>query len=233
MKRIASLLMAAALLMAFSVSVFAVPKNFVVSPGGHDDPVIIEFIADDGVCTAKYRLKTFLDRFELTDGARAVFEESYETIVKADQLVDVVRGLRAKADKLGIPVDRLAVSELFDMEIYDCDTCHGHDEHMYYIITLTAESLSGYVGLMRYLEEEDTWEVMDNAELIKNGTALRFEMDEFHPLGIVVNTEEYNPKTGDEGISPLWFILLGVSAAGLVTVGIIYMKKRRDEGYED
>ena len=41
-----------------------------------------------------------------------------------------------------------------------------------------------------------------------------------------------NPKTGDDSNPALWLVLLGVSAAGAATLGVVGFRKRRKEDTE-
>ena len=67
--------------------------------------------------------------------------------------------------------------------------------------------------------------VVEGAEVDKKESNLKFLAEKFGPYAIVVDsTQAGGAATGDAGISWIWFALMGLSAAGLITIAVVYKK---------
>ena len=199
MKKVLVLCLAVVMLFSFSMTVFAAPNGFVKSPTGQQGPVIVE--GDDIIVTP------FGDRDNLDDETKKKIEDAYDSIINADNLGDLNKELKSKAENLGVDVKHLAVSDLFDVEF------NGKG---LYSVTIKPETLENFVGLMRW--DGDKWVFVKDAKL--NGNQLSFTLEESAQFAIVVNAGAGNvgsPVTGDTFPWEL-VILIAVSGIGLVII---------------
>jgi hypothetical protein len=147
-------------------------------------------------------------------------EKAYDTIknnVKDSSLDKALKELGTKDH----PYAALAVSDLFDIDFSDCAQ---HAEHGSAKVHLTAETLDHFVGLLVYVGGK--WMIVEGAEVDKEESTIKFLVEEFGPYAIVVDSTlaGNGADTGDAGISWIWFVLMGVSAAGLITIAVVYRK---------
>ena len=206
---------------SLSISALAIPGGFVSSPSGNRAPVVDVFKPLDEDCTASLIITIFGDRFNIPEDKRQPFEDAYNEIINSDDLADLNKDLADLANKLGIDSEKLGVSDLFDLSANGCEDHNGHKQ---YQVTLDADSLEHFVGLI-YRDDDGKWHLIDDAKVI-NGK-LQFTAEGYYPYAIIVDTTEGNPsKTGDTNLILICGAVMAVSAAALAVV-LIKGKKQR------
>ncbi|MBE6807100.1 MAG: hypothetical protein E7527_03675 [Ruminococcaceae bacterium] len=213
MKRMMVSLMAVVLVLTMSVSVFAA-GGFISSPSGRKGPELID--AAIVGCDGELILISYDERDQLSDDKREVFEESYQQIADNKDLSKVCEELKDLAEKLGIDVKDLAVSDLFYLDYTGCDDHEGHGP---FTVKIRPEYVNNFVGLMAFVNGE--WVLVDGAKVV-NGV-LTFTGDHYGPYAIVLNTG-LSPETGDS-FPWIYVVLMGVSAVGLTAVLVALKKK--------
>lgn len=224
MKKIISLTVAAVMCLMLSLSVLAAPAGFVESPTA-EAPILVFFQNEDSNCVAVLKVTSYIDRSELSDEAKAELEAAYNSIISNSD------ALAALAKLKNIPLNRLAVSELFDVSYTETE---NHDEHGSFTITVKAtKSLENFVGLLHF--HNGAWEIVDNATV--NGDELTFTVSDLSPFAIVVDTGaemdqpsgsgDSSPQTGDNTSLWLWGSVAAVSLIAVVVLAI-KSKKTRD-----
>lgn len=213
MKKILIFILAAVMLATMSVTAFAEPGSFVISPSKNKAPVIIEISNGSHECTAKLVITPYADRATLNDEKRTAIEGAYDQIVETDDLTTFNASFAKYVKDNGYVAEDLAVSDLFDVSYYACDL---HNEHGAFTITLQADTLSGFVGLLHLHNGE--WQYIDNAKV--DGDMVTFTVDDLSPFAIVVDTNGHKPPvTGDSFNWWIYVALMIVSAASLAVVG--------------
>lgn len=223
MKKIFVLLLVVIVSLSVSVSAYAAPNGFTVSPGANLAPELVEFDKESLDCLARLVITSYADRFSLSEATRVQLEKAYADIIAADDLSTLSSDLRALANTIGVDTGLLAVSDLFDISNFDCD---DHSEHSGFSIVLKPETLQGFVGLLHL--NGDKWELVDNAKIEADGTRLSFSVDTLSPFAIVVqsdNGSEQPPASGDR--VPVGAIAMLVVAVGAGTVVLFSYKKKK------
>ena len=126
------------------------------------------------------------------------------------------------ANNLDIDAYGLAVSDFFDIHETDCQ--ENHEAHDEFVLVLNADSLKNFVCLL-HMNKNGEWDLVPNAEVIGDGTQLKFSVDSFSPFAIVVDTTTLPPQTNDNGMFYVYLALMALSAAALVVV-VIKIKKQ-------
>lgn len=212
MKKIAVSLLSLVLVMSLSVSVFAAGA-FLSSPSNnHTELVDYDFTDDD--CDAILIITPYGERDTLDEDSRKILEEAYDQIAGTKNLGDLSDELKDLAEKLGVDVSNLAVSDLFNIGYEGCD---DHTDHGY-TVKLKPEIVKNFVTVMQYVNGE--WIVVENAKV--EGGYLTMSSKYYGPVAIVV--EKGNTATGDS-FPWIYLALMVVSAAGLVTVAVMSKKK--------
>ena len=104
---------------------------------------------------------------------------------------------------------------MFDIHVTGCDF---HEGHVDFDITLAAETLSHFVGLL-HMKREGEWELVKDAKVTNNGEHLEFSVETLSPFAIVVETENVEtPKTGDSAMIGICAAVMFVSAVALFVV---------------
>lgn len=219
MKKLLTIGLILVMLASMTLMVFADPGSFVTSPSGRPGPEIITFQPRDTECTAELVITPFGERIELSPVLRALLEKAYNDVATSEDLTKLNAELAAVAAAMGIDGTMLKVSELFDIHVTGCDY---HEDHLEFDITLSADSLRNFVGLL-HMNLDSEWELVSNAEVTHNGEHLHFTMDAFSPFAIVVDTTNGTgsgsvPDTGDHSMVTLYAALMGISAVALVVV---------------
>lgn len=230
MKKFIVISAAVILTMMLCISSFAAPSGFVESPTGKS-PVLVSYENSDSNCKAYLVVTPYADRNTLSDEKKGEIETAYNNIV--DGNADYTAALEALSAKLGIPVSRLAVSELFDVSYYEDG---GHTEHGTFTITVNAKSLANFAGLLCY--NNGQWTVVDGS--FANGNDLTFSSTELGQFAIVLDTGDVaaettqpgnstnTPATGDSNTA-LW-IWGSVAVVALVAIVIICVKSKKVKG---
>lgn len=220
MKKIITLLLTLVLLFSFTFSASAVARGFLVSPSVNDGPIIVEFYNSDGRCTADWGIVPYSKRNNYDARTQQLLNESYATIVNAPDLTYLSDELKKIAEDKEIPAGNLAVVDLFSKYYLGCEE-HDHEQHGYTRIKLKPETVKNFVALLNY--NDGKWSVVPNVKV--EDDCLVYEFTRFSPYAIVIDTKEI-AKTGDAGISPVWIIVLAVSAIGLIVLSIVFKKKK-------
>ena len=222
MKKLFAILLAVVLVCSLSVTAFAKPGAFLGSPSVIPAPELVDYENGSHDCTAELIITPYSKRDTLSAEKKAAIESAYDQISDTADLSTFNADFKAAVEAKGLVAAQLAVSDLFDVSYYACEL---HNEHGAFTITIKAETLSNFVGLLHL--NDGKWEYVSNAEVIENGKQLKFVVDDLSPFAIVVKNDK--PQTGDAGINPIWFALMGVSAAGLVVVFVFSKKSKADE----
>ena len=218
MKKVLALCLTLVMVVALAVPAFAGLGGFVSSPSGNSAPQLKDYYNEDHECTASLVITSYADRYTLDDETRAMIEEAYGTIVGTDDVTTLNADLAKLAKDMKIDPSKLAVSDLFDISYYSCPQ---HSEHGKFFITISAETLKNFVGLMHY--DGENWELISDAK-IEDGD-LVFSVDDLSPFAIVVDTSAGSPITGDFSNIGFYAVVMVVSAVALVVVAV-KLKKR-------
>lgn len=221
MKKVLAICLALVIVVSAAVMVFAAPGGFVSSPSGNEAPVIISVSYEEGSCNPRVVITPYSERETLNEEKEEDMNEAYDEIAANKNLSALCAELTAVAASKGIPVTRLAVSDLFDVSAY-----HNGDHDFCGSVTVKVgtEALKNFVALL-HRDVDGKWEVIPNVIVnVEEGT-ITFTADEFSPFAIVVDTGANDvPDTGANIYIPA--IVMAVSAVSLVIV-LFSMKKKQ------
>jgi LPXTG-motif cell wall-anchored protein len=222
MKKILVICLILIMVASASVAVFAAPNGFLSSPSGRPGPTIVSFDPSNDECTAELIITPYGDRHTLPEALLALIERAYKEVVNnADDLTSLNGDFAKHVAKKKLSSKDLAVSDLFDVRPEGCDF---HDGHYDFDITLAAESLEHFVGLL-HMNKNGEWEFIDNARVTHNGDHLEFSVESLSPFAIVVDVSD-GPQTGDNTMLYISLIMMIASAMALVFV-LIKSKKQK------
>ena len=207
------------LTMALSMAVTGFAASFVSSPSGNDAPEVDDVVPGDPNCTADVVVTPYSQRHTLTAEGKAAIEGAYNQIKATNDVSALNADLAALAKSKEIKGTNLAVSDLFDVSSVGCQE---HDHHGTITISLKAETLKNFVGLMKLVDGE--WKLIDNAKV--EGDILTFTVKDLCPFAIVVDATPDSPPTSDNGS----IYLLAAVAALSLAAAVICFKKSRKEG---
>ena len=145
MKKVLAICLMIVMVVSMSVTSFAAPGGFVSSPSGNPAPTVVDFDPSNDNCTGWLVITPYGDREDLSDVLRSLLEKAYNDIVNSDDLTKLNAELAKIAADKNIEGKNLAVSDLFDIHVTGCDF---HDGHFGFDITLDADKLSSFVGLL-------------------------------------------------------------------------------------
>ena len=222
MKKFLACCIALILAFAFNVTVFAAPGSFVQSPSRNEGPTLIEGENESEDCTAELVVTPYKDRKTLPEKSLKEIEEAYKIIGECKDLTTLNSAFASFVAGKGLTAGNLAVSDLFDVSYYNCDT---HDFHGGFRIKLHADTLKGFVGLLHY--NDGKWEFVDNARVLSDGETLEFSVKELSPFAIVVEKESgpvVSPGTGD--VNNTLPVIMWVCSAALIVICISLKKKK-------
>ncbi len=225
MKKVLVVCLALVMTLSMSLSVLAAPGAFVSSPSGNPAPTLVEGKNTDEDCVAMLKIVPYAERDQLPDMLKTALERAYDDIRNSTNLTDLCVALFRLAATLGIAGENLAVSDMFDISYYNCD---DHEDHGDFDITLSADSLHNFVGLLHLKNGE--WELVENAKVVNNNH-LVFSVDSLSPFAVVVDTTGLSidpPQTGDFGSIALYAVIMLVSAIALVVV-VLKLKKKESK----
>lgn len=225
MKKIITLVLALALVLTSGILAFAAPEGFVESPTA-DTPYLISFENEDGECVAQIIVTPFIRVGELDDETEAENRDAYDEIVNnGDSFAQAMAKLAASKN---LKVSTLAVSELFDVSYVESA---GHDGHGAFTITIKANNLDKFVGLLH--RHNGGWVVVDNATV--DGDTLTFTVDDLSPFAIVVDTGD-TPVTDVEipntyakvSAQTLIFAVAVILTSGMIIALVAKQKKVKE-----
>lgn len=227
MKKVLTVLLMALMVVNMSVAVFAAPGSFIISPSTRPDPELVEGNPVSDECSAQVIITPYADRATLPDDLRALIEDAYAQFVAATDLTTFNADLAALAKEKDIPAIDLAVSDLFDIRY---EGCLDHKEHGYFNIVMKAETLDRFVGLLHYHNGE--WELIENAEVIVTDDGeyqLKFNVAEFSPFAIIVNTGDMDSNPPQAGMSKMIPVYGSVMIVSAVAIVLIAKKSKKQE----
>ncbi len=220
MKKILVFLLTIAMLATLGVTAFAEPGNFIVSPSKNKAPEIIDGTNESHDCTAKLVVTPYSERDTLSDDKKKEIENAYDQIVNADDLTSFNTDFEKLVSDKGISSENLAVSDLFDISYYGCDV---HNEHGAFKITLKADTLEGFVALLKMVDGE--WVLVEDA--VVDGDLLKFTAKDLSPFAIVVEKDKHTPpQTGDNFH---WWIYVALMVASAAALGVVGYKLKKCE----
>ena len=225
MKKVLAICLMMVMVLSMSVNVFAASGGFVSSPSGNPAPTVVSFDPSDDGCTGRLVVTPYGDRNTLPSSLKDLIEKAYSDIANSDDLTKLNAELAKLAADKKIKGKDLAVSDLFDIHVTGCDY---HDEHVDFDITLDADTLDRFEGLL-HMNKDGVWELVADAEVINNGDHLKFSVDSFSPFAIVVNTGVDTPdapQTGDNSMIHIYAIIMAVSAIAVIVI-VVKSKKQR------
>ena len=222
MRKIIAVCLMVIMLASLTLSVFSAPGGFIQSPSNNPAPEITEAINESEDCLGQLIITPYLDRDTLPEEDRIIIESIYKQVVENKDLSAIYEELANLAAKLDIDVKDLAVSDLFDIRLINCDI---HDYHGHFNIKLKAETLQNFVCLLHYYNGE--YHVVKDARVLEDGEHLVFSEKEFSPFLIVTNTGEEDPdapQTND--MFPIYVTVAAVSGLMLLGLAVAYRKER-------
>lgn len=225
MKKVLAICLMIVMVVSMSVTSCAAPGGFVSSPSGNPAPTVVDFDPSNDNCTGWLVITPYGDREDLSDVLRSLLEKAYKDVVNSDDLTKLNAELAKIAADKNIEGQNLAVSDLFDIHVTGCDF---HDGHFGFDITLDADKLSSFVGLL-HMNKNGEWELVADAKVVNNNENLQFSVDSLSPFAIVVDTTIDGgdaPQTGDNSMIYIYVILMAASALALVTILLKNKKKR-------
>ena len=215
MKKLVAIVLTAVVALCACFTVGAT-GGFVSSPSNNQAPTVVGFKTDLEGCPAVIICTAYADREDLETPVREVLEDAYETIITEDDLSVLSEDLTDVADALGIDIEDLAVSDMFDISATGCGL---HENHGHFEIKLKPSSLKNFVALLHYYGGK--WNVVENVEFDEEGN-LTFEEDNFSPFAIVVDVSE------EESTMPwLWIVIAALAVAMIIF--FIWKKSKKDK----
>ena len=160
--------------------------EFFQSPTGEFAPEIKDFKNDDKDCTAILKLTPFEKRDRLEDYELAAFEDAYDSIVDTADITTLNEDFAALVKELGLDPTQVAVSELFNLSVSNCDE---HDDHNESTVKLEINSVDTFVALLQYVDDE--WVLVKNVKVNNTKSLLTFNTVEFTPYAIVLDTSSF------------------------------------------
>lgn len=220
MKRTMAICMTVIMVVCMSVTAFAASNGFVTSPSVKPAPTLNAFTPKDAECTAELVITPYGEREELSDEDKAAFEKAYNDIVSSDSVADLNEDLAKKAAEKGIDKKDLAASDLFHLDVKNCNP---HDPHHGFDVVLDADALKNFVGLLQ-LTADGKWELVSGAEVINDGKSLKFFVNDLTDYAIIVDTTAPSQsggahQTGDMGyLIPVYVAVMAVCAVAIVLI---------------
>lgn len=225
MKKVLAICLTMVLLVSLSVTAFAAPSSFVSSPSGNSGPGVVTVEPGDEGCTADVIITPFGDRFDLPEDLRTLFEKAYDELVNTDDLTKLVEGFTALIDDLGIKGKDLVVGDFFFAHAVGCN---DHDYHKNCKLTLDADALNRFVGLVR-MNKDGKWELVESAKVVNNSQELQFIFESDAPYAIVLDNSAGSliaPQTGDYAMMGIVAMVAVLSAA---TLAFVVLNRKKTE----
>lgn len=212
-----------ALIMVASAAVLAFAQGgFVSSPSGNPAPVIVEIVYDDGSCNPRVVVTPYSEREDLDEKREQDINDAYNEIAANEDLTGLCEALKSVAAEKGIPVEELAVSDLFDVTAYHNG---DHDYCGTIRITLSSETIKNFVALLH--RNSGNWEIVPDVIVNTASNTIEFSAVDFSPFAVVVDTSAENlPNTGEALIIPAIAMFVSAIALGVVLFNI---KKNKQE----
>ena len=219
MKKVFAICLALIMVLTLNVTVFAA-NNFVESPSNNRAPIIVDCENEDEDCSASIVVTPFGDRDNLTDEERQELQDAYDQIVNSDKLTDMFSGAEDLLTPGMLETD-LTISDLF--HIY-YDNCGSHESHGKFDITLSTDTLKGFVGLIQFVDGE--WQIVTDAKV--DGNKLSFTADKLSTYAIVVDKTKAESKSPTTGAPTATYLAVAAAFAVVcvATVTVVATKKK-------
>lgn len=227
MKKVFALMLVCLLVLSMTVAVSADPGAFVQSPSYNGDTTLVNADNATEACEAQLAVYSYADRDQMSDESRTAVEAAYASIAGCEDLAALNSGVSTLAEELQIASDKLAVSDLFAIEMSDCDL---HDGHGAFTVTVKPHVLDNYACLLQF--NGSSWEMVKESSVNEEGTELTFVVDEMNPLAIVVHDgSAVIPEPDEDGNIVLILAIVGAAVAVgvIIFIVIFFKKKKKDE----
>ncbi len=219
MKKVFAICLALVMVLSLSINVMAAP-NFVESPSGNRAPIIVDWEKENSDSTGTIVITPFGDKDNLSDEYKNEMQEAYDQIVNADKLTDMFSGIENLLTPGMLETD-LTISDLF--HIY-YDTTDGHINPGKFDITLSTDTLQGFVGLIQFVDGE--WQIVTDAKV--EGNHLSFTSDKLSTYAIVVDRTKAESTSPVTGAPTPTYITAAVVLAGVgIAVITAYAAKKK------
>lgn len=175
------------LAMALAIPTAALADTFISSPSTHDAPTLVSAIFNPEDWDGEIIVTAFADRETLPEEEHEKLMTAYDGIKESEDVTDLHDELGEVAEKLGLTVDKLAVSTLFNV--------HATKEGLKSAtLTLKSAKFENFVTLLHFNGED--WEIVDTTV---DGTSVTFTTEDFSPYAAVVATDVIPdaPPTGE------------------------------------
>lgn len=213
MKKVLAVCLMIAMAMTLCVSSYA---TFIKSPSVKPGPGI-EDVTPPEDCPGTVVITPYPDRDDLPEDLKERLEEMYDKITSPDDFEKIL-------EELGIDGTNLSVSDLFNIHI---EGCTNHANHGEFDVTLSADTLEHFVGLI-HMNEKGEWEIVDGAKVSEDGEHLIFNFNSNGPLAIVVDTgavkdttvttKEPDKATQTGDFSAIFAVVMVASATAIAVV---------------
>ena len=224
MKKLLAIVLALMMVASMSVNAFAA-AGFTKSPSKNMAPIFVDFSPKDEDCTSALVITGYADRNNLPQDLLDQINNAYQSIVDSGDLSKLLLQLEAYVEQNNIDGKNLAVSDLFNLHTEGCD---NHENHKEFNVTLDADTLKNFVGLM-YMDAEGNWHWVADAKVVNDGEHLQFTGMGSGAYAIVVDTtEDVTAGTGDTSTIIICAAVMAVAAVALVIV-LIKGKKQKAE----
>lgn len=221
MKKVLAICLALVMVLSISVSALATTGGFLISASLRPAPVLVNFEKLQNDCDAELVITPYSDRTTLSADLQDLMAKAYGEIKATEDLTTLNSALAAVADQKDIAGEDLAVTDLFDIHLEGCTI---HDTHTDFGITLKADMLDRFVGLL-HMTKDGKWELVDGAKVVDGN--LKFTAANFSPFAIVIDSEgSQSPETGDNTNIILMGVLMAVSATACV---VLVLKSKKQE----
>lgn len=224
MKKILSVCVMIIMVLSLSISAVAAPGAFVSSPSGNNGPTIEDFKPGDEGCTAEPVVTPYGDKDKLPEDQKEEIKNAYDKITNTKDITTLSEELEKLAKDKNIINDKLAVSDLFNINLNNCDS---HDAHKNFEVTLGADALHNFVGLLA-VNGNGEFVLVSDARV--NGNKLTFTVGDYNTFAVVVDTSDVAPvdppQTGDNLVI---YIVAAVASVALVAVVVLIVVKRKKE----
>ncbi len=224
MKKVLIVVFAVIMVVSAGVMAFA-QGGFVSSPSANPAPVIIEVVYGEDSCEPRIVVTPYSERDTLDEEREEDMNEAYAEIAASEDLTDLCEALEIVAAEKGIPVENLAVSDLFDVTAYH--TGYDHEYCGSIRVTLASETINNFVALL-HRDKQGSWEVVPEVIVYADENAIEFLARDFSPFAVVVDVSGDDlPNTGEALLIPA--IAMFVSAVSLVVVLLNIKKSKKQE----
>lgn len=237
MKKFLSFILSILMLATTQITAFAA-GNFVGSPTANNKPTLIEATSVDGNTDYEVVLNAYSERNILKANQKADMENAYNSIVNANQVLDLNSGLKTVAENKNVAVENLAVSDLFYVSYREktstivnaqilipmavgsgvnSNNSNATMNHGTFNIKLKAATLNNFVALMHY--DGANWTTVENAKVDTKAQTLSFTTDKEGAFAVVVDSTGANVQSPATGSIETYVVaVIGVLACAVLVI---------------